>query len=317
MNQLSRRRMIKLVGGSLLLAGCTTGGGTIQQLTGTLETKSARGPKAVLRKGVKFPQPRPDGSTVPTSSRFYAPRTASSNGVSPAIITNPCNPDETCPPPGGGGTIGGSPPNGVISTGAATAYSWNSQNYTETWNATTDVLVGQMYWSISGTVVSVRLVLPSGDEVTMSLDHSVLNTNGTTTLSNGSVATTNLNAPSWSFTNPNGYSLAVAYASTGAATFTSRYAGGPSGIAGPVTYSAAAGAIGSLTTDALSNRTCMAVAIVAALALALIVAAVIAVCTATAGVLCIAAGIVAAAVIGEAVYLYHQTISQACGGSGG
>jgi len=178
-----------------------------------------------------------------------------------------------------------------------------------------------MYWSISGTVVSVRLVLPSGDEVTMSLDHSVLNTNGTTTLSNGSVATTNLNAPSWSFTNPNGYSLAVAYASTGAATFTSRYAGGPSGIAGPVTYSAAAGAIGSLTTDALSNRTCMAVAIVAALALALIVAlavaAVIAVCTATAGVLCIAAGIVAAAVIGEAVYLYHQTISQGCGGGGG
>ena len=155
----------------------------------------------------------------------------------------------------------------------------------------------------------------------MSLDYSVLNTNGTTTLSNGSVATTNLNAPSWSFTNPNGYTLSVAYASTGAATFTGRYASGPAGTAGPVTYNAPAGAVGSLTTEGFTVRACATVAIVAALALALIialaVAAVIAVCTATAGVLCIAAGIVAAAVIGEAVYLYHQTISQACGGGGG
>ena len=43
--------MIELVGGSLLLAGRTTGEGTIQQLTGTLETKSARGPQGRASQG--------------------------------------------------------------------------------------------------------------------------------------------------------------------------------------------------------------------------------------------------------------------------
>jgi len=215
----------------------------------------------------------------------------------------------------------GSQPDVVISTGPASAYSWNAQNYTETWDTTADVLTGQMYWPISGTVVSVRLVVPNGEEVSMSLDYSVLNTNGTTTLSNGSVATVNPSTPSWSFTNPNGYTLSVAYASTGAATFTGRYASGPAGTAGPVTYNAPAGAVGSLTTEGFTVRACATVAIVAALALALIialaVAAVIAVCTVTGGTLCVAAALVGGAVIAEAIFLYHQTISQACGGGGG
>jgi hypothetical protein len=204
----------------------------------------------------------------------------------------------------------------MTTVGGINAYSWDNQNYTEQWDSTSDTLIGQMYWSMNGTVLTCTVVAPDGSEASSSLDYSIINSQGTTTLADGTQITVDSNGGTFNVTTASGTVSVGSYDSTGAQTLSVRRISGPRQTIGPVTVHVPSTGPGSLTNQQRANIHCVATALIAAAVLAAViaaaVAAVIAVCAASAVTLCAAAGLLAAGVVAEAIALYKSVVAAAC-----
>lgn len=277
---------------------------------GRQKTGTARVLKSV-RKGVSFPARRPDGSLPPKSSRGYRPahRNASSSART-AQFQGICGTD-SCAGGGGGGDTG-TQPDSEYSLDSVNTYGWYSQNYSEIWDAPSDTLAAQVYYTLSGTVITCQLITPDGSSASVSIDQASIVHEGTTYLSDGTQVTTSTSNLTFSMDTPQGLHASGSSDSSGDLAITAyrNYSSDTVATGNGSLLGLVGGSVGNMSL-------CLTVAIVATivllLALALAIAAVVAACGASAGTLCAAAALIAGAFIGEALVLYHDVIKEACG----
>jgi hypothetical protein len=316
MNGLNRRRMLELAGGSLLLAGCGGGAGPMKSILSSNalgDTAARRQVQTRVRKGRQFPSPRPDGTLPPHDDRGYRPaHRASSADQRSAQAYVICN-ENGCPGSDNGGDAGSQPDSGMTVSGAR-VYAWNSQNYSEIWDASTNLLGGQIYWSNSGTLVTCLLVTPDGTESSVSIDYSGISHEGTTTLSDGTVITASANAGTVHVVVSDGTMVDGTFPSPSRTMLSGqRSAGGlrSGDIVGD--FYVVPNGWPSNMAQCIGAIIAMTAVLIAALALA--IAAVAAACAASAGVLCAIAALIAAALVAEALFLYHEIVDAACASS--
>lgn len=313
MNTLKRRRLLEMIGGSVLLAGCGSGTGALQ----TMPSATTRDARAQIsksaRKSVAFPARRPDGSLPPATDRDYRPakRLDASSGRT-TRFQRICTPDQDCSPQTGGG--GGTPPDDVLSIEDASAYGWETANYTEVWDSLGSSLDAQIYYSLSGTVLTCRIVAASGTEATVSIDMASVTSQGTTYLSDGSRITIDGAGGTYNVVTADGTNISGAFVpSTGYQTLSVTRSIGGQRSAGPVTghkQGGGGGPPGRPGSNCLQTATQAAamLAAVTAVAMAMVEQA----CSMGSSVQCAAAIIVASAIISEAQELYKQIVRNAC-----
>jgi hypothetical protein len=264
-----------------------------------------------VRSGVQFPSHRPDGHLPPVSDKGYKPAIrlgASTERSGQAFVG--CN-EDGCPGMGGGDV--GTQPDASSSYNGVNAYGWNSQNYSEIWDASSGLLNAQIYWSVAGTVVTCQMLTPDGNEATISIDQAAISSEGTTYLSDGTRVTVSAGGGTYDVLMTDGTEMSGNIDSSGreamsvTRTVPGRYPGGS--VAGTMQL------LGVIFPGNMAH--CLGVALVmltvVLLALALAIAVLIATCAGTAGVLCAVAALLAAAMVAEALVMYHNVVTEACG----
>jgi hypothetical protein len=308
---LNRRNILELIGGTALLAGCSASGLAVNPVSqGRQNTGRARVVKSV-RKGVSFPARRPDGSLPPRSSLGYRPAHKATSGTArTAQYQGICGTD-SCAGGGGGGDTG-TQPDSEYSLGSVNTYGWYSQSYSEIWDGTSDMLAGQVYYTLSGTVITCQLITPDGTSASVSIDQASIVHEGTTYLSDGTQITTSTSNLTFSMDTPQGLHASGSSDSSGDLAIAAYRSYNENTVA-----TGNGSLLGVIGGPVANMPRCLTTAIVATIillaALALAIAAVVAACGASAGTLCAAAALIAGAFIGEALAMYHDVIKEACG----
>ena len=314
MNHIKRSRVLELFGGSLVLAGCTVGGGALQPLGNSGGSRNATLPEILTssRRGLPFPALRPDGS-MPLTSRHVSQVLQLGPAAVPQIINPNCYPDRPCsgsPGPGPGG-IGQADKLKIV--GNTECYGWTIQNYSEIWDCDAGILNGQVYWSINGTVITCRVLGADGTSGTASIDYASINPQGTTIYNDGTQIVVDSGAGTYSVTTPDTTVMNGTSSSYGPQTLSARRISGPR--AQPTIT--AHGSWGGISGGGAAVGHCFAVALMATAgllaAIAIAIAAMATACGVTVGTLCAVATVLASAMIGEAVALYKKIVASACG----
>jgi hypothetical protein len=134
---MDRRRVLTLLAGSGVLAGCATSAPGLHLLPNG------------QRQATGFPYRRPDGSLPPKNAAGYRPAheivaVPVHRGLD--VINRICTGD-SCPGDGSGGDVG-TQPGTVLRAGRVLGYYFPSQNYVETWTDDGSELLTQWYWSV-------------------------------------------------------------------------------------------------------------------------------------------------------------------------